>query len=274
MKINSVTSESNATLKLIRSLHKRSNREKQQLFLLEGSHCLQEACKRELDLQAIVASQSFITNGRDELNELEIEQITVVEDKLFAELMTTTSSCGVLAVAPIPKESSAEITKWTPRVILIVDAVQDPGNLGTLFRSALAAEIGGVVLMRGCVDAYNPKTVRAAAGALFDMPMKSDVVPADLINSLKSNGYRLVACEAKGSISYFECDLSDKVALILGNEGQGVSEDLLAGADEKIRIPMNPKSESLNVAISGGIILFETYRQRLSGRGDAAHLSN
>lgn len=232
---------------------------------------MQEACKRNLDLQAIVASQSFLSSGMDELNELDLDEITVVDDKLFAELMTTTSSCGVLAVAPIPKQDKADIANWTPRVVLILDGVQDPGNLGTLFRTALAAELGGVLLMRGCVDAYNPKTVRAAAGALFDMPMKSDLLPADLMNSLKSNGYRLVACEAKGSISYFECDLSDRVALVLGNEGQGVSEDLLAAADEKIRIPMNPKSESLNVAISGGIILFETYRQRLSGRGDVAH---
>lgn len=264
MKINSIKSDSNATLKLVRSLHKRSNREKQQLFLMEGSHCLQEACKRELELQAIVASQTYVESGMDELNELDIDQITVVDDKLFADLMTTTSSCGVLAVAPIPKEKKAELANWAPQVILVADAIQDPGNLGTMFRSALAAELGGVVLLRGCVDAYNPKTVRAAAGALFDMPMISDLLPDDLISLLKSNGYRLIACEAKASKLYFECDLSQKVALVLGNEGQGVSGEILAAADEKIRIPMNPKSESLNVAISGGIILFETYRQRLS----------
>lgn len=264
MKINSITSESNATLKLIRSLHKRSHREKQNLFLMEGSHCLQEACKRQLDLQSIVASQSYLENGMEELKELDIDQITVVEDKVFAELMTTTSSCGVLAVAPIPKERKADIANWSPRVILVADAIQDPGNLGTLFRSALAADLGGVILMRGSVDAYNPKTVRAAAGALFDMPLLSDLVAGDLISLLKSIGYRLVVCEAKGSKSYFDCDLKDGVALVLGNEGQGVCEELLSCADEKIRIPMNPKSESLNVAISGGIILFETYRQRLS----------
>lgn len=231
---------------------------------MEGSHCLQEACKRDLNLQAIVASATYLESGIEELTELDIDQITVVEDKIFADLMTTTSSCGVLAVAPIPKENAGDIAKWTPQVVLVADAIQDPGNLGTLFRSALAAELGGVILMRGCVDAYNPKTVRAAAGALFDMPMISDIVADDLISLLKSIGYRLVVCEAKSSKSYFECDLSEKVALVLGNEGQGVSAELLGAADEKIRIPMNPKSESLNVAISGGIILFETYRQRLS----------
>lgn len=266
MKINNISSESNATLKLIRSLHKRSNREKQQRFLLEGSHCLQEACARRMELEHIVASKSFLQNGMEELNALDIDHIAIVDDQIFADLMTTVSSCGVLAVAEIPKENRKNIQNWTPQIILVADAIQDPGNLGTLFRTALAAELGGIVLLRGCVDAYNPKTVRAAAGALFDMPMASDVIPEDLISIVKSLGYKLVTCDAKAEKSYFECQLSQRVALVLGNEGQGINPALASAADEKIRIPMNPRSESLNVAISGGIILFETYRQRLTGK--------
>ena len=265
MKINSVTSESNTSLKLVRALHKRANREKEQLFLMEGIHCMQEACSRNLELATVVASSTYMqNNGMDELLALELEAVTVVEDKLFSELMTTTSSCGVLALAKIPREDRAAVPRWTPQLILVADAIQDPGNLGTLFRSALAAEMGGVILMRGCVDPYNPKVVRAAAGALFDLPIVSDLVPEELISLLRSNAYRLVVATAGESVHYFDCKLSEKVAIVLGNEGQGINPELYAAADERISIPMNPKSESLNVAISGGIILFETYRQRLS----------
>lgn len=230
---------------------------------MEGSHCLQEACARQMELKAIVASHSYMDAGIDELNQLDISDISVVDDQLFNELVTTTSSCGVVAIAQIPAENKADLANWNPRVILVVDAIQDPGNLGTLFRSALAAELGGIVLMKGSVDPYNPKVVRAAAGALFEMPFISNIIPEELVDLLRANQYRLIACEARASRPYFDCDLSDGVALILGNEGQGVDPALLDFADERISIPMNPRSESLNVAISGGIILFETHRQRL-----------
>ena len=154
--------------------------------------------------------------------------------------------------------------EWQPRIIAIADAVQDPGNLGTLIRTAYAAELGGLILLQGSVDPYNPKVVRAAAGALFALPLISDLTPAQALELVHANNMRLVICQASARKRYFDVNLADSVAIVFGNEGQGINETMKAGADESISIPMNPGSESLNVAISGGIILFETLKQRLT----------
>lgn len=264
MKINSIASESNNTLKTVRSLHRRQTREKERLFLLEGPHCLIEALKKKLDLQSILVSETYLREGMGELQQLDIDVINVVNDRLFADLVTTTGSCGVLAIAEMPKQNRAEFHEWTPRIFAVADAVQDPGNLGTIIRTALAAQLGGLLILKGSVDLYNPKVVRAAAGALFALPILSDLETEEAISMLRSVGTKLVICEATAKKNYFEASLLEPVAVAFGNEGQGINPFLKAKADESISIPMNPESESLNVAISGGIILFESLRQRLS----------
>jgi RNA methyltransferase, TrmH family len=264
MKIATITSESNNTLKSIRALHRRQAREKEKLFLLEGTNCLAEALRKQIDLKAVVVSQSYLAEHLEELLDLELEKVSVVEDKIFAALATTATSCGVLAVAALPGKSKTGISNWQPRIVAIADAIQDPGNLGTLIRTAYAAELGGLILLKGSVDPFNPKVVRAAAGALFSLPIISDLETQEVIELLRSNQMRIIICQASASKRYFEADLTDSVAIVLGNEGQGVSTAMSEAADESISIPMNPGSESLNVAISGGIILFETLKQRLT----------
>jgi TrmH family RNA methyltransferase len=170
----------------------------------------------------------------------------------------------VLAIAHMPKQERGSFMQWQPRVFAVADAVQDPGNLGTIIRTALAAQLGGLLILKGSVDLYNPKVVRAAAGALFSLPILSDIDPQDAVAMLKTAQVRLIICEASGRKNYFDANLKEPVALALGNEGQGTSAVLRAAADESVSIPMNPESESLNVAISGGIILFESLRQRLN----------
>jgi len=261
MKINSITSESNAALKTIRALHKRAGREKEQLFLLEGSHCLIEALKNELELRYVLASQSYLKSGMEEIKELDITEIAVVDDRLFESLATTSSACGVLAAARMPQQDLSSLAHWQPKRVVVADAIQDPGNLGTLIRTAFAAEFGGMLLLKGSVDHYNPKVVRSAAGALFALPVLSDLRVEQVLSLLKAQNYKIVVCEADGEKVYYEADLSEPVALVLGNEGQGVNPELRQAASECISIPMNPRAESLNVAISGGVILFETLRQ-------------
>lgn len=264
MKINSITSESNSTLKTVRTLHRRQTREKEKLFLLEGPHCLIEALNKELILKSIVVSETYLRQGMEELRQLDIESVNVVNDKLFADLISTTSSCGVLAIAEMPEQDRGSFKTWSPRVFAIADAVQDPGNLGTIIRTAFAAQLGGLLILKGSVDLYNPKVVRAAAGALFGLPILADIEQQDAISMMKSLGVRIIVCEAAASKHYYDANLREPVAIALGNEGQGIHAALKAAADESISIPMNPESESLNVAISGGIILFESLRQRLS----------
>ncbi len=223
-----------------------------------------EAVSKSLELRFIVASESYLNEHLDLLNSLGLEEISVVEDKAFADLITTTTSCGVVSVAKMPSARFSDVEHWQPRVLVVADGIQDPGNLGTIIRTAYAAQVGGLIILKGSVDHFNPKVVRASVGALFDLPIIADIEAEQLMELLKQLKIRLLLCEASGSRAYFDANLSNNVAIVLGNEGQGVNPMLQDGADETISIPMNPKSESLNVAISGGIILFESLRQRLA----------
>lgn len=263
MKVTSISSESNPLLKQIRSLHRRQTREKEQRFLLEGSHCLIEAIKKSLQLESIVVSKTYLSQAMEELSQLDIDQIAAVDDELFDSLVSTKTSCGVLALARMPVQSAAAVKNWQPRLIVVADAIQDPGNLGTLVRTAYAANAGGMLVLKGSVDLYNPKLVRSAAGALFALPIVSGIDEETGIELLKEAGFKLVVCQAEASKAYFDLDMILPTALVLGNEGRGISRRLAAEADESISIPMHPGAESLNVAISGGIILFEAAKQRL-----------
>jgi RNA methyltransferase, TrmH family len=130
----------------------------------------------------------------------------------------------------------------------------------------LAASASGVILTRGTVDPFNPKVVRAAMGALFAMPLVWDVPFAEAAEAVRSRGLRVVGCEPTAQTSLFEADLTGPVAIVLGNEGQGFSSADLEIVDEQISIPMNPASESLNVAISGAIVLFNVVQQRMKSK--------
>lgn len=267
MKINTITSATNQLLKKIRSLHDRRGREKTGLFLIEGRKPVAEAFEKQLSIEAVVASQSYWKNNEDLQQFAHSAEIFLVEDKLFADLATTVTPEGVLAVAQAPSYTFSDLRngKRAPLVVLAA-AMQDPGNLGTIIRSALAAGADGLVLTRGSVDPFNPKVVRSAMGALFALPLIVDVSLEDAIVELKKLGLKIVACQQGVSTRYFDADLTQPVAVLLGNEAQGLSDEDLAKADQLIAIPMNEQSESLNVAVCGSIVLFSAVEQRLKAK--------
>jgi len=265
LKINAIESSSNSLLKTIRGLQQRHTREKTGLFLIEGRKAVAEARDKRLSIKDIVVSRSYLQAEPDVVAARDIGAVSVVDDKLFKELATTTTPEGILAVAAVPRYQFADLFKGPGNpLIVIAHALQDPGNLGTIIRTSLAASAGGLVLTAGTVDAFNPKVVRSAMGALFSLPIVGDVPYAQAISELKSKGVRIVACDASASRRYFECDLRQPVALVLGNEGQGFTREDLELADELVSIPMNAQSESLNVAVAGAIVLFSAVQQRVT----------
>ena len=146
--------------------------------------------------------------------------------------------------------------------LLILENVQDPGNIGTLFRTAEAAGAGGVIVSGDCADPYSPKVLRATMGAVFRLPFViSEDLPATL-RKLQAAGTAVYAAHLKGEDLYTEAAFPEKCAFLLGNEGNGLSEEISALADRKIRIPMEGKTESLNVAVAGALLLYEARRQR------------
>lgn len=262
MKINTITSPSNSVLKRIRGLQERSTREKSGEFLLEGARPVEEAAARRLRLEKVVVSETFFQDGSDLIEKLRLTELSVVDDRTFKELHGTASSCGIIAVAMIPSFVPRDIFDQKAPLIVVCDGIQDPGNLGTIVRSAYAAGAAGILLTCGTVDPYNPKVVRSAVGALFDMPVLHDLTAGQCLKLLVDHRINGWICDAAGDTRYCEADFCRPTAIILGNEARGVSSELSASSFGSLTIPMREGSESLNVGVSAGIILCEAYRQR------------
>ena len=228
----------------------RKEREKTNEFLIEGFHLVEEALKnKELIMQLIVR------DGVDlpmlwAIDDVEIVQ---VNDAVAKEISETEKSQGVFAHCKVKQVTEIEQAAW--RKVLLVDAVQDPGNIGTMIRTADAAGLDAVILGKGCADAYNPKVMRSAQGSHFHIP----VVRGELeewIDRLQDDGITVFGTSLDDAISYRDIEVSDAYAIMVGNEGAGINPQLLAKTDQNVIIPLLGGAESLNVAVAAGILMY------------------
>jgi RNA methyltransferase, TrmH family len=247
--------------RLVRALHRRRRRDAEGLFLAEGVRLVEDLLASPLEVRLAVASSSLGDTSRGSAlrDALAARGIPCreVDDRTLAELADTETPQGVLAVAAIPRPPLDAIDLAAPpAAVLVLDAVQDPGNLGTLARTAEALGAAGLVALPGTVDPWNAKSVRAAMGATFRLP----VVQAawdDLEPWLRARGVAVLAADAAGG----PLDPPPpRAALVLGNEGAGVSPETAARADRTVAIPLRGRAESLNVAAAGAILLHELLR--------------
>ncbi len=189
-----------------------------------------------------------------------------VDEKVMAKLSDTKAPQGVLAVIRTPEQNLRQLRPGTASdnnaPVIILDRVQDPGNLGTIIRTADAVGALGLILLEGCVDAYSPKVVRASMGSLFHLPIVQDVTAEEALTWCYRNGYEPAATALKNAQNVYKADVSKKMAFLFGNEANGVAEELQAAAETRLFIPMAGLAESMNVAMAAGIILFEGLRQR------------
>lgn len=189
-----------------------------------------------------------------------------VDEKVMAKLSDTKAPQGVLAVICTPEQNLRQLRPGTASdnnaPVIILDRVQDPGNLGTIIRTADAVGALGLILLEGCVDAYSPKVVRASMGSLFHLPVVQDVTAEEALTWCYRNGYEPAATALKNAQNVYKADISKKMAFLFGNEANGVAEELQAAAETRLFIPMTGLAESMNVAMAAGIILFEGLRQR------------
>jgi TrmH family RNA methyltransferase len=189
-----------------------------------------------------------------------------VDEKVMAKLSDTKAPQGVLAVIRTPEQNLRQLRPGTASdnnaPVIILDRVQDPGNLGTIIRTADAVGALGLILLEGCVDAYSPKVVRASMGSLFHLPVVRDVTAEEALTWCYRNGYEPAATALKNAQNVYKADISKKMAFLFGNEANGVAEELQAAAETRLFIPMAGLAESMNVAMAAGIILFEGLRQR------------
>jgi len=240
-----ITSVKNDKVKTVKKLHKRKERMKTEKFLIEGFHLMAEAHQSAWEIEEIIAEETVLLPSW-----CQDYPITWVSASVFTAISETQTPQGIAAVVKMKHTTSIQGNR-----VLLIDAVQDPGNLGTMIRTADAAGFAGVILGEGTVDLYNDKVIRSTQGSLFHFP----VVQANLqdkMNELKNNGFVTWATALEGAEDYHDLRPHDKVAVIFGNEGAGVSPELLAASDERVKIPIYGQAESLNVSIAAGIIMY------------------
>lgn len=255
MQVKEIASSANPLLKTVRSLHDKKGRRENGLFLLEGSKLLQEAVSSGLEIKDVIVSSTFLKNGMPGMPQLDRSEIVVVEDLLFSQLATTETPQGILATARMRKHELGEVLSQKDTFIVVADAVQDPGNLGTIMRAGLAFGATAIVLIKGTVDPYSPKVVRSAMGALFALPVIVDVTFDQVTEQLNAHGITSLAMDQNADENLWCASFPEKIALFLGNEGNGLADEDMKKADRTLAIPISKRSESLNVAIAAGIAL-------------------
>jgi TrmH family RNA methyltransferase len=247
--------------RLRRLLSRRSARESERAFVVEGAKLLREA----IDAGAPVESVYLASGATDPVTDLAFAagaRVYTLEPGVIERISDTVSPQPVLAVVPNMDAQLGELSDANFLVVAI--DVRDPGNAGTLLRSAEAAGAGGVVFCEGSVDVFNPKTVRASAGSLFHVPVVAGGNPVDVLQEIASWGVQRLGTVAAGGESYTDVDLTRRVAFVLGNEAHGLPSAVSAEVDQVVTIPMAGRSESLNVGMAAAVLCFETARQRRS----------
>ena len=248
-----ITSKNNGQLKNVKKLMESpKERREKKLFVIEGLRLVNEAPVSQVE--CLYVSETMERSGKIDLSRY--RNIEVVSDEVFNSFSGTVTPQGVMAVVKMPEyEFRGGAEKAT---LLILDDIQDPGNLGTMMRTAEAAGVSGVIMSPGCVDIYNPKVIRSTMGSIFRVPFViCDLVPE--IENLKMDGYAVYGAALDGASFYTDVEYPDKRAVVIGNEGRGISESVLNSVSEKIKIPMEGKVESLNAAVSAAVIVFYLY---------------
>jgi RNA methyltransferase, TrmH family len=243
-------------------LKKRAMREKDKAFLVEGSQGVLEALAWGSVREVFVspARPDRLHQITDAASRAGVPVLHVGED-VMAHLTSTVTPQGVVAVASFVDVSLEDLPE-AARFVPVLAEVRDPGNAGTILRSADAAGADGVVFTASSVDVYNPKTVRASAGSLFHVPVVRQADPAGVVAALRDRGWTILAASAEGERSVFEADLRRPVAVLFGNETQGLAPAVRDLADETVRVPIAGRAESLNLAGAASVVMFEWARQQ------------
>lgn len=255
-----ITSVNSKQIKKILQLHKKpKERNKEDVFLVEGIKMFLEAPKDRII--KVYLSESLYEKG-EFINDLKGLDYEIVRDHVFQSISDTKTPQGILCVVRQYHYSLKDILSVENPHLLVIENLQDPGNLGTIIRTGEGAGITGVIMSKSSVDIYNPKTIRATMGSIYRVPFlyTDDLLP--FMETLKIKHITTYAAHLKGKQFYDQEDYRKPVAFLIGNEGNGLSEELANKADKYIKIPMNGEVESLNAAIAATVLMYEVYRQR------------
>lgn len=254
-----ITSSDNQTYKKAARLKQKKYRDEQNQYLIEGPNLVHEAYKCNIKIEMVLISEDYRDSGI-----FPNVQTVKVTSGLFRKLSDTESPQGILAIVNKRAYTEAEFfaQKTASSNLIVLDRLQDPGNIGTILRTADAAGFNGAILIKGTADIFSPKIVRATAGSLFRLPVFMVESPKQAIILLKKYGKKIICTAPNCCNNYNDVDMQNDVAVIIGNEGNGVSDEFLIKSDYLVKIPMQGTIESLNAAVSAGILMYESVRQR------------
>lgn len=260
-----IESLTNNKIKQVTGLQTKSKeRRKSGLFVAEGVKMFMEA-PIEL-IEAVYVSSSYATDlakqTEPERKKLEETGYEEVSEACFLKMSDTQTPQGILTVLRMPSFSYEEVIKKEKGMYVILEGLQDPGNLGTIMRTAEGAGVTAIIANKDTVDLYNPKTIRSTMGSIYRVPFFSVDNLEEAIKTLQDEGAVIYAAHLKGEKFYHEFDYTKKTGFLIGNEGNGLSDEISSLADEYLKIPMEGKLESLNAAVATAILVYEGHRQR------------
>ena len=261
-RLRPISSRSNSRVKELRRLFHDAGPSPEGEIAVEGLHLVEEAVRSSLRITAVFFAESARARAHKLLPQLPKQtEALVLPDDVFASAVPTETPQGIAALVRVKEHSLAEVLHAKPALLVVACGLQDPGNLGTIARSGEAFGATGLLLAEKTVSPWNWKSVRASAGSLFRLPLARATL-SETIAELKKHSILMLAASSHKGRSIGETDLTKPVALVIGNEGSGISKNALAQADEVVVIPHSTKVESLNAGIAASVMLYEASKQR------------
>lgn len=260
-----ISSTSNQQMKqLVSLLKKAKERREKKVFVVEGTKMVLEAPYNWVKQVYVSETYSQVEEHEELLKQLENNAVSVevVSDAVFKTVSDTQTPQGILAIVKQPEYTLEDLLQEKDGQFLLLESIQDPGNLGTMMRTGEGAGISAIIMNKTTVDLFNPKTIRSTMGSIYRVPFLVVENLNAVIEQLKMHGVKLYAAHLKGRASYDQVSYLAATAFMIGNEGNGLSDEIASLADEYIKIPMEGSVESLNAAISASILMYESYRQR------------
>ncbi len=247
-------------LKDIKKLQTKKYRQEKNLFVIEGLRFVQELVFSNFNIKYLFVEDNYIEKFSNIINQCMVKKnvdIIKVDNKLLSYISTTKNPQGILAVV----EMKQYIQPTKKGLYVLLDRIQDPGNMGTIIRTSHAAGVAGVIITKGSVDLYNDKTLRSTMGSVFKIPIFNDFDINEL-KDFKRDGFKLVVSSLDTEFNFYDVNYDDDVILAIGNEANGLCDEIIDIADIKVKIPMPGGAESLNAAVAGSIMIYEMLRQK------------
>ena len=252
-----IDSTSNKIVKHTKKLLERSGRKEFGQFVIEGKRLVLDAIKCGADVSYVLVEQG---------NVFDLPEGVVCHElslKAFSSLKTTVNSQGIMAVVNMEKHSEFKATSKDNCLYIYLDGISDPGNMGTIIRTADALDADGIILSENCVDVYNPKVVRSTMASIFNTSVFFDDGKRTVLKQLKSDGFKIASGSLQAEKSLYDIDFKDRCTIVVGNEANGISDEVINLSNELIKIPILGKAESLNAAVACAVMGYEFLRQNL-----------